>query len=374
MDAWLGRTPSATAAKPSAKKAAAKTASTLPATWQDYHLPDHLVVRLNAQTPTVSKRMAWPIADRLGFGCSPMDRPDVNEWMRAHSVRVLVDVSHAEMPDKRRYIDGVRAANAVLVHMPLDSKHKMQRSVIESYVAICRVLCAVMRAARSAQPGVDEPSFAMFVCDSRGGGVAALVVEMIVALELHCTLDEACVYVTRTWNNNLPQSAAPTRMFPEGDVLKEAITGMFARLREQPITSAGAEIASALESTFALHRVRGTARAALKLLDLPASVLLVSPPFQKTRPMAIVTWVRKNEPMPERSSSSSSSSYNDGQTNTKRQWNDDDDDDDSDDDDDDDDDDDSDDDNLPDWKKSRKSQWSRRHRRSYSAHQDDNVW
>ena len=359
MDAWLGRA-SAAPIKPAAKKAAASAASALPTTCENYALPAPLTRMLAAQAPTISKRMAWPLAGRLGFGCSPMDRPDCTEWLLQHAVRVVIDVSYGDVPDQRRFASAVRAANAVLIHMPMDSKHKMQRATTELYVSVCRTLGAVLSSARSADGVEGEPPFAVFVCDSRGGGVAALVVELLVATALHCTLADACVFVTRSWNNNLAESVAPQRMFPEGDVLKEAVTGMFARLREQPITAATsggtAAAATSMEDTFVTHRVRSIGRAALKLLDLSASVLLVPPPFQRTQPMGVVTWVRKNEPVMQRSSSSSSYP-----TTSKRQWN-------RDDDDSEDDDNDDWDDDTPNWKNSRQ-----RRGRAYDRHQDDNV-
>lgn len=352
MDKWLGRAPAAPTPTKAKKPAASTTA--LPTDCHDWTLPDALEKRLAMQTPTVLKRIAWPIAGRLGFGSSFMDRGEPTQLIKDMSVRVIVDVTHGELRDQKRYASAVADANAVLVHLPLNSKHKMQEKSVQGYLSVCRTLHRVLQAARQ---GDGEPPFAMYVCDSRGGGVAALVVEMLVALELHCSLADACVYVTRTWNTNLPEGAQPQRMFPEGEVLKAAISMLYGRLRDQPLaTTAVASAADAVAAVFKTHRVPNTGRAALHLLELDASVTLSKAPFSRTAPMQVVVWLRKNDPLPPKPEPRESG----WSERPKRRWRHRDDDGSESDSDDDDSDD-----------GPRRRQWNRRHRRQWNDSDSD---
>lgn len=309
MDRFLGRQPPPPArgksarAKQSSKPAA--PAAVLPVDHEGYALTPVLDGMLMSQEPSTRGRMAWPIAGTLGFGCVPVDRIDPADWLREHSIRLVVDVSGLPPRDMRDYIRHVAAANALLLHFPIDSRRKLQRGEHLTALSVVRTLNRALTAAR--RIGDREPRFAIFLCDSRGGGTAAMFAALLVALEFQCPLSDACVYTTRCWNLNLPESAPRQRMLPEGEMLKELACSMHAQLRTQPLTmmmsssSAAADEQARRDEIFTLHNVSNCAKAVEAVLDLDVEPhrLATRPPFSRELPLSIVTWLRRNDPRPE---------------------------------------------------------------------------
>ena len=293
MDRFLGRAAPARLAPDKKKaKAAVATSTGLPETQEGYNLPEELNLMLREQKPLGQKRVCWPIPARLGFGCSPMDRLEPATWLRANNVRVVVDVTFGGVQNLGRYGAVAHDADATLVLLPLSSKYKMKTSAVDGYLAACRTLHRVLHETANA-----EHPFAIYVCDSRGGGVAALIVAMFVAMETPCRLADACVYVTRCWNTNLADSVQPSRMYPEGDVLKTAIVSLFARLRDQPI---GASVPRpANQKLYAMHRCKSIAQASEWLLDLDPALFVRIPAFTRADPMSILLWSMKTMPVRE---------------------------------------------------------------------------
>lgn len=310
MDRFLGQAPPAPARGKSARAKqptpSKPSAITLPADHEGYALVPSLDGMLLAQQRSSRGRMAWPVAGRLGFGCVPTDRIDPNEWLREYSVRVVVDVSGLPPRDMRDYVRHVSAANALLLHFPIDSRRKLQREEHLTTLSVLRTLHRILTSAR--RIGEAEPKFAIFLCDSRGGGTAAMVVALLIALEFQCSLTDACVYTTRCWNLNLPESAPPQRMLPEGEVLKELVCSLHAQLRTPPLTSMMSSSSAAVEEqrrreeVYTLHGVSHCAKAveAVLELDVEPHRLATRPPFSRELPLSIVTWIRRNDPRPVR--------------------------------------------------------------------------
>lgn len=297
MDRFLSGVSAPRPAQPKKSPAVVAAPFVLPDKCDGCDLPAELELMLRDQQPLSYKRACWPLPGRLGFGSSPMDRLDPAQWLLQNGVRVVIDVSDSGLDDIGNYAKAVSAANALLLCMPLSPKYKLQATTTSAYVAACRVLHRALHETVNA-----EFPFAIYVCDKRGGGVAALIVEMLIALEVPCKLVDACVYTTRCWNTNLADQVQPRQMFPEGDILKAAMGLIFARLRDQPITGQSGATSRRIEHTevFEAHRVAAMCRAATWLLDLDASLFKVAPSYERGQPLTVVVWARANAPPPPR--------------------------------------------------------------------------
>ena len=270
-------------------------------TVDSYPLSDAMTALL-ATHPTAVPRIAWPIPGVLGMGMNPTDKSDPAGWLSEQHVRVVVDVAADEGGQRVRsqLITTAREAGAVVVTLPISSRLEMGTADREALVSACRVLHACLAAMIEAKHTGEQRAGSMYLCDSRGGGVAALIAILLIGVECNLDFDTARVYVTRCWRDKSVQNGLrAVRMFPEGDTLRKAGSLVAGRLRQQPIAMAPNESEESATPIFGAHRVVHMGRAMLTLCDMTAAALPgYRLPFDRLNPFSIVVWLQRTGEQP----------------------------------------------------------------------------
>lgn len=274
--------------KPPKPKITANSVKTLPECTTGYRLPESLESLLRKH-PEPQTKTAWPIPNMLGFGASPRDKSNMSEFLSTHKIRVLVDMTD-QLDGINQYAKDVATSSTLLIRFAVNPKHKIN---VESFASKCRIIRQSFQYMKQAADSDERLPIAMYVCDSRGGGIAALLVMMIIAQEMVCSIEDAAVFVTRCWAEkcNHLGSAIP-RMFPESGELKNAVYPIYARLQQQPIATNFDKNASEI---FATHNVKHAAMALWKLLELDQTMIVSTMPFFKGKPISAVAWLVKTE-------------------------------------------------------------------------------
>jgi hypothetical protein len=276
-------------------------------------LPQSLVALL-ATHPPPEPRLAWAIPGVLAFGCAATDRGQPAVWLRDHGVRVVVDVS-AKHPEGRDYLSTYAGecttACAALILLPVDSRIKLAAATHEDVVRVCRALNEIVTRVRATP---DAPrKFAVHVCDGRGGGVAALIVSQLVALQFGVDIGTAANYVTTCWQEKtLSVGQRMPALIPEGEFLKRAAVTLHARLVQPPIVGReqAAWMAAACD-VFARNNVADMGVAVMALHAIPARLFMPHIPFQR-RPMNAVVWLKIHDPPAEGEEGTRKRAYDDG--------------------------------------------------------------
>ena len=266
----------------------ASIVKTLPECTTGYKLPEPLECLLGKH-PAPHTKTAWPIPGMLGFGASPRDKSNMPEFLSEHKIRVLVDMTD-QLDGIKQYAKEAATASTLLIRFAVNPKHKIN---VESFATKCRIIRQSFQYMKQAADSNERQPIAMYVCDSRGGGIAALLVMMIIAQEMLCSIEDAAVFVTRCWAENCNHlgSAIP-RMFPESGELKNAVYPIYARLQQQPIAINFDKNANDI---FVAHNVKCAAMALWKLLELDQTMIVGTMPFLKSNPIGAVAWLLKTE-------------------------------------------------------------------------------
>lgn len=239
------------------------------------------------------------------FGRQPSERSDPVEFLASHNVRVVIDVSD-DTRDAQFYQTLVVSARIVLIRLPINSRNKLGPAVRDSIVRTCRVLSHVVEALRESRAAGDPKVPAVFLCDSRGGGTAALLGIALVSAVFSVNFEEASAYVTRCWQTKRVRilSERAIRMFPEGDWLKEGGRAICNALRQQPIAQSVSSAPNTTSSSYSLispehekiltaHGVLAAWRALSRVCMLDSRLMPYPLPFDTGRVMTVVMWLTK---------------------------------------------------------------------------------
>lgn len=253
-------------------------------------LPGALSALLAAH-PAPVPRQAWPIPGVLGMGCSPTDKTDPAEWLTANSVRVVVDVS-SDSTARGDLATACRNANTLLMTLPIDSGHEMGPGDRAAVVRVCRALQACVAHMAAARDATEPCPGRMYLCDTRGGGVAALLAIIMICAQFRIDYDLARIYVTRCWREKTVQSNSMrmVKMFPEGESLCKAGRKITEQLRQVPIATSVVDTAP--DEIFAQHGVLHMGRAMRAVCAAGADVLpAYRVPFDASLPYRVVVWL-----------------------------------------------------------------------------------
>jgi len=250
------------------------------------------------ETSSTNATHVWLVPGFLALGRQPTERSDPVEFLRANNIRVLVDVS-ADLRELGSYQTTVSRGASLFIRLSIDSRKDISTADRETLLRMCRALGRAIDEFREAAHR-GEPPMAVYLCDSRGGGTAALIGVALIAAMYEVCFAEASLYVSTCWNTKrVGLGAGVTRVFPEGDGLKKAGRLLCNSLRQQPIaTSVAVEPSGPVHDAFVAHRVLGVAQALCRFTSLEARLLPFHLPFDTMRPMTVISWIFAQQPPP----------------------------------------------------------------------------
>lgn len=274
--------------KPSGREQA-QNVRTLPESTIGHKLPPQLERFLEIHPPKQTK-IAWPIPSVLGFGAPPSEKPDATEFLKMYNIRILIDMTE-QLDPNGFYAKSVQSASTMLIRLEANSRVKLN---VTQFAAKCRIIRQSLAYIKQASDLGESQPMTMYVCDSRGGGTAALLVILLVAQQMSCSIEDAAVFVTRCWaeHANHLGSTVP-RMFPQSSDFKTDIFKIYDILRQRTI--GGCRDDDEAIELFDTHNVKFTAMAALKLLELDRSLIIGAVPFEKANLFSVVTWLKKGQ-------------------------------------------------------------------------------